>query len=260
LLKGLAVLEALVAPGGRPRTIDELSREINLTRSNVHRTLQTLAFAGYVRKDDTLGRYHPTMKLLELGARQLASLDIRHIALPFMRILAHESGETVHLSILEGITVVYIDKIDSPQPVRSYTEIGGRAPAYAVATGKALLANQPEGYIDRFEGQLQRHTTATIAGIAELKAELARIRELGYAVNHGEWRATVGGLAVGVFDGFDRVVAALGISGPLERLEKGRFAALAPQVRELAGEISKAMGARLGPVTSEAAPIRTTFA
>lgn len=244
MLKGLAVLEALVAPQGRPRTIDELSREVNLTRSNVHRTLQTLAYAGYVRKDETAGRYHPTMKLLELGARQLASLDVRSIALPFMRTLAQQSGETVHLSILEGITVVYIDKIDSLQPVRSYTEIGGRAPAYAVATGKALLAHQPEGYIERYAGQLQRHTPATIASVAELKAELERVRRLGYALNRGEWRATVGGLAVGVFDGLDRVVAALGISGPLERLEKGRFAALAPDVQELAGQISKAMGFR----------------
>jgi len=248
LLKGLAVLEALVSPPGPPRTIDDLAREMNLTRSNVHRTLQTLAFAGYVRKEDATGRYHPTMKLFEMGARQLAAFDVRNVALPFMRALAQECGETVHLSVLDGISVVYIDKIDSPQPVRSYTEIGGRAPAYAVATGKALLAHQPEGYVDRFADELKRHTPATIASLADLKLELDRVRALGYAVNRGEWRETVGGLAVGIFDGLDRVVAALGISGPLERLAKGRFAALAPIVREYAGQISRRMGYSKAPV------------
>lgn len=236
------MLEALVAAPGRPRTIDELAREVNLTRSNVHRTLQTLAYAGYVRKDEATGSYHATMKMFGMGARQLAAFDVRNLALPFMRTLAQESGETVHLSVLEGITVVYIDKIDSPQPVRSYTEIGGRAPAYAVATGKALLAYQPEGYIERYAGELRRHTASTITSVAELKSELDRVRKQGYALNRGEWRETVGGLAVGIFDGLDRVVAALGISGPVERLAKGRFAALAPAVRDYAGQISWAMG------------------
>ncbi len=236
------MLEVLVATPGSPCTIDELSRELNLTRSNVHRTLQTLAFAGYVRKDEASGRYHPTMKMFSLGAKQLAGFDVRGLALPFMRELALESGETVHLSILEGLTVVYIDKIDSLQPVRSYTEIGGRAPAYAVATGKALLAYQPVGYIERYAGELRRHTGATLMDIAELKKELNRVRQIGYAVNRGEWRETVGGLAVGIFDGLNRVVAALGISGPMERLGNGRFAALAPVVRECAGQISRAMG------------------
>ena len=231
-----------MAPQGRPRTIDDLAREVNLSRSNVHRTLQTLAHARYVRKDEASGRYHPTMKMFEMGARQLAAFDVRKVALPFMRALAQESGETVHLSILEGIIVVYIDKIDSPQPIRSYTEIGGRAPAYAVATGKALLAYQPDGYVERYAGELLRHTPATIANVEDLKADLDRVRTLGYALNRGEWRETVGGLAVGIFDGFDRVVAALGISGPLERLAKGRFAALAPIVRDYAGQISAAMG------------------
>jgi IclR family transcriptional regulator, KDG regulon repressor len=242
LLKGLSVLEALMSSPGRPRTIDELARQVNLTRSNVHRTLQTLSHAGYVRKDEASGRYQATMKMFAMGARQLAAFDVRNLALPVMRKLAQESGETVHLSVLEGITVVYIDKIDSPQPVRSYTEIGGRAPAYAVATGKALLAYQPEGYIEGYAGELVRHTASTITGVAELEVELERVRRLGYALNRGEWRESVGGLAVGIFDGLGQAVAALGISGPMERLAKGRFASLAPVVRDCAGEISRALG------------------
>ncbi|MFG5408306.1 IclR family transcriptional regulator [Piscinibacter sakaiensis] len=246
LLKGLAVLEAVVEQQGRARTIEELAAELKLTKSNVHRTLQTLAHAKYLAKNESTGSYHSTMKLFELGAKQLSRFDVRTFAPPFMRALADETGETVHLSILEGFSVVYIDKIDSPQPVRSYTAIGGRAPAYAVATGKAMLAYQPDGYLDRHADELKRHTQATIASLPVLKEELARVVRTGYAVNRGEWRETVGGLAVTIFNGLNQVVAALGISGPLERLSIGKLNEFAPLVKKNAAEISKAMGYRGG--------------
>lgn len=246
LLKGLAVLEAVAEQQGRSRTIEELAQHLNMTRSNVHRTLQTLAHARYVMKDEVTGSYSTTMKLFELGGKQLARFDVRRFAPPYMRSLAELTGETVHLSILEGIDVVYIDKIDSAQPIRSYTTIGGRAPAYAVATGKAMLAHQPDGYIDRYADRLQRYTPATITALPVLKEELATVRRLGYAVNHGEWRDTVGGLAVAVFNSLDQVVAGLGISGPLERLNTARIRQFAPQVKACAAQLSAALGYQHG--------------
>ncbi|MDB5825164.1 MAG: IclR family transcriptional regulator [Herminiimonas sp.] len=246
LLKGLAVLEAVVELDGPGHTIEELAVQLNLTRSNVHRTLQTLAYAGYLIKDEATGRYRSTMRLFELGAKQLAQFDVRRFAAPFMRNLAEASGETVHLSVLEGMDVVYIDKIDSPQPVRSYTFIGGRAPAYAVATGKAMLAYQPDGYIERHTKTLTRHSRSTIVSMPVLKKQLAKTVRVGYAVNRGEWRDTVGGLAAAVFNGLDQVVAALGISGPMERLSVARMNELAPAVMLNAMQMSRAMGYRGG--------------
>jgi IclR family KDG regulon transcriptional repressor len=244
LLKGLSVLEAVAAKEGQPRTIDELAAHLGLTRSNVHRTLQTLAHAGYLAKDQDSGNYRGTLRLFELGAKQLAQFDVRKYAPSFMRSLAEQTGETVHLSVLEGIDVVYIDKIDSPQPVRSYTAVGGRAPAYAVATGKAMLAFQSEGYLDRYKDALVRHTPATLASLPVLKEELAKIVRVGYAVNRGEWRESVGGVASVIFNGMDQVVAALGISGPLERLSLTKMNALAPLIKQRAAEMSRAMGYR----------------
>lgn len=246
LLKGLAVLEAVAENEGRPRTIDELAAHVGLTRSNVHRTLQTLAHAGYVTKDEVSGNYRSTLRLFELGAKQVAQFDVRKYAPPFMRLLAEQTGETVHLSILDGIDVIYIDKIDSPQPVRSYTVVGGRAPAYAVATGKAMLAFQSEEYLARHKQALKKHTPATIAALKVLKEELAKSVRVGYAVNRGEWRESVGGVAAAVFNGMDQVVAALGISGPLERLTPAKMDEMAPLVMKYAAELSQAMGYRRG--------------
>jgi DNA-binding IclR family transcriptional regulator len=242
LLKGLMVLEAVTDVENRPRTIEELAARVGLTRSNTHRTLQTLVHAGYVVKDGDSGGYRATVRLFELGARQLAQLDVRKLAQPAMRRLADKTGETVHLSILDGIDVVYIDKIDSPQPIRAYSYIGGRGPAYAVATGKVLLAHQPEGYLARYEDALQVHTPRTITSMAALEDEMRKIRRQGYAVNRGEWRATVGGVAVAIFNSLEQPVAALGISGPLERLGAARIKELTPAVAECAREVSGSMG------------------
>lgn len=242
LLKGLAVLETLATMQGEARTIDDVAAHTGLSRSNAHRTLQTLIHAGYVERDPTDGAYRNTMKMFALGVRQQGDLDVRRVAPPYMGILAKETGETIHLSILDGHEVIYIEKIDSDQPIRAYSMVGGRAPAYAVATGKALLAAQQESIWDTLPAQLTRYTSKTIVEREALKAELAKVVRAGYAINRGEWRADVGGLAAPIFNGFDRPIAAVGISGPLARLTPARMKELAPRVVEVAGELSRAMG------------------
>jgi DNA-binding IclR family transcriptional regulator len=242
LLKGLAVLEAATNLGDQVTSIEEFAAHVGLTRSNAHRTLQTLIHAGYIERDPDSGGFRGTMKMFELGARSLNRLDVRKIAPPFMAQLAKATRETVHLSVLEGLEVIYIDKIDSALPIRSYTTVGGRAPAYAVATGKALLAVQADDYLDQFPGRLARHTRSTIVDHAAVKRELAKSRSVGYAVNRGEWRDGVGGVAAALFDGSEKPVAALGISGPLDRLDAARMKEFGPLVVRIAMQLSKAMG------------------
>lgn len=242
LLKGLAVLEALADMQGEARIIDDVAARTGLTRSNAHRTLQTLMHAGYVERDPIAGGYRSTMKMFALGVRQQGQLDVRRIAPPYMDRLAQETAETIHLSILEGSDVIYIDKIDSVQPIRAYSMVGGRAPAHAVATGKALLSVQRGSALEALAARLERFTPTTIVDRAALRAELLEAARVGYAINRGEWREGVGGIASPVFNGFDRPIAALGISGPLERLTPAKIAQFAPRVVAVAGELSRAMG------------------
>lgn len=242
LLKGLAVLEAIADMQGQARVIEDVAARTGLTRSNAHRTLQTLMHAGYVERDPGTGSYRGTLKMFALGVRQQGQMDVRKIAPPHMAILARDSGETIHLSILDGADVIYIDKIDSVQPIRAYSMVGGRAPAHAVATGKALLSAQSPARLEALPEELARFTPATITEREALKQELAKAARVGYAINRGEWREGVGGLAAPVFDGFERPVAALGISGPLDRLTPGRMKELAPRVIEVTAQLSQAMG------------------
>lgn len=241
LLKGLALLEALAMSDG-PRGVTALANQLGMAKSDVHRLLRALAGQRYVRKAAESGRYECTLKVWELGALVAERLDLRRVARHHVENLAHETSEAVHLSVLDGVDVLYVDKIDSPQPVRAYSRIGGRAPAHCVATGKALLAHAPEAVLDRAVGALQRYTPRTITNAAALRKELRRVREAGYAINRGEWRESVCGLAAPIFDVSGNAIAAIGVSGPIERLTHGRLREFAPLVVSAAREISRALG------------------
>jgi DNA-binding IclR family transcriptional regulator len=245
LLKGLMVLEAISKLGDETPRLEQIAAELGLSRSTLHRTLQTLAHAGYARRDEA-GFYRCTLKMFELGTLQLASLDVRKLALPFMRTLARETEETVHLSVLDGLDVVYIEKLDSAQPLVAYSRVGGRAPAYAVATGKALLAFQAHDYLDHYGASLQQHTDNTLVSLTALQHELAEVARKGYASNQGEWRQGIGGVAAPVFNGLDTVVAAIGVSGPLQRLTPQKMAHYVPGVLDAARQLSEQLGYRGG--------------
>lgn len=235
------MLEAL-AQSDSARGVSDLARELGLTRSNVHRTLKTLCAAGYARQVEASGGYECTMKIPKIAAAILGRVDMKRAAEPFMEALARMTQETVHLSVLDDMDVFYVHKIDSPQPVRAYSEISGRAPAYCVATGKALLAFQDESYLQRFGERLHAHTPRTLSTQVELRKELAQVRQQGYAINRGEWRETVGGLAAPIFDAHRRPLAAIGISGPLDRLRAPQLKTFTPEVQRAARGISEALG------------------
>lgn len=241
LLKGLNVLEAVARSNG-PRGVSELARELDLTKSNVHRTLQTLASAGYVRPGTVAGTYECTLKLFEMASGVIARIDVRQTADPFMQQLARLTKETIHLSILDGADVIYLNKIESPHPVRAYSTIGGRAPAHCVASGKALLAWQSAAYLGQLPERLPAPTARSIATRDALLDEIGKIRRQGFAVNNGEWREGVGGIAAIVFDVTGAPAAAIGISGPVERLRPAAVRKYSQLVMEAALGLSRTLG------------------
>jgi IclR family KDG regulon transcriptional repressor len=236
LIKGLQLLEVL-ARSRKPLGITDLAGRLGLGKSNVHRLLQALVELGYVTKLELRGEYHASFKLWELGHAVEAGLAIKNAASEAMGRLLESTRETVHLSVLDGDEVVYVHKLDSPEPVRAYSEIGGRAPAYCVATGKAILAWQPEAYLAGLSERLEQHTPKTITDPEEFLRELERIRTSGYAVNRGEWRETVWGVAAPIRNE-EGIVAAIGISGPSTRIRAAQLKPYAAEVMEAAEAVS----------------------
>ncbi|MDA7416057.1 IclR family transcriptional regulator [Xenophilus arseniciresistens] len=243
LVKGLAIVE-LLAHSERALGLTEIAAELALAKSNVHRLLQALTEARYIVRDERSGRYVASIKLWELGSAVLSKLDLRVHAEQVMDELLLGTRETVHLSVLDGDEVVYVHKLDSPNPVRAYTQIGGRAKAHCVATGKAMLAFHSPAMLERLSQNLQAHTPRSIVDPARFLQEMARIRVQGFAHNRGEWNESVCGVASPVVDASGHVVAALGLSGPKDRFKPAQVKAFAPLVVEAAARISRRLGAR----------------
>ena len=241
LLKGLHVLEVL-AGSSSPCSLGELAANLKLHKSNVHRVLKTLESAGFVQQDEETGRYAVSLKLWQLGSQVMSHLDVRREAMDQLEYLASETGETVYLSILDGREILHIHRIESAEPIRAVQPVGGRAPLHAVSTGKAILAFQSPDFIKLIADDMTRFTSKTVRNARELAAELEKIRVQGFAVNHGEWRDSVCGVAAPIFSGDGRVRASLGIGLPAMRFGAKRVRALTPPLLRASSAVSMRLG------------------
>ena len=248
LAKGLNLLDWLTRQQ-RACGVSESALALGLARSNAHRTLQTLVACGWAEQDEA-GLYRPTLRLFELGMQVQAAVDVAARVRPHLAALAAASGETIHLARRDGGDIVYLDKFDSPLPVAAYSRIGGRAPAYCVASGKALLAaeglDRPalQALLGRGPGlgRLVAHTPNTLTDIAALQLDLQRSAVRGYAENREEWRLGVCGLGSPVFDVRGWPVVAVGMSVPASRCNRTQARALAEQLMGCAAAASSALG------------------
>ena len=224
--------------------ITELSRVLGLPKSTVHRIVAELQAAGYLRQSSRTGKYRLSPRLWELGSVAVASLELREAARPYLETLSLGTRETINLVVLDEADALYVDEIQGRQPVRAHSYVGTRAPAHCVATGKAILA-WTVGALDRREELgLVRFTPHTIVDRVELERELKVVREQGYAVNREEWRADICAVAAPVRDHTNRVVAALGVSGPAHRLSRERLRELGLVASDTAGRLSRELGYR----------------
>ena len=241
VVKAFGVLE-LLARAEAPVSLTWLAEQTGLQKSNVHRLLATLCALGYARQGEA-SLYEPSLRIWELGQGVYARFSMAGAARPVLRRLMEQTGESAHLAIFDRTDIVYIDKVETANPVRAYTAVGGRAPAFCTASGKALLAFQPDETVSAVGALMQPQTTETLPNLAELVKELNTVRSQGYAINLGEFRENVAGLAAPVRLGRGEVIAAVGISGPLDRLRPRKLRSLAPIAMAAAGDIARALGA-----------------
>ena len=240
LAKGLIVLEALAQAGG-PCGVSDLAASLGISKSNTHRLLNTLVATGFASTVD--GRYAASLKMWELGTKVIDGFDVRELARPAMTRLVRETAESVRLTVLDpkSLEVIYIDKIDSPQDVRTFTEIGGRAPAHCTSSGKVMLAYQDDAVLRRMVRKLKPYTPSTIVDAAELMRHLKKVRASGYALNQREYSPQVAGVAAPILDGEGHTVAALSIAAPADRLPAARLKQVTVMICDAAASVSARM-------------------
>lgn len=229
--------------GRQPVGVSELARDLDLPKSTIQRALVSLHKLGWVDQEPGgTRRWIMTTKLLVLASRA-GGLDLREQAMPVMRELSALTDENVHLSVRSGRGVAIIEKLDSGKTVRLFDPLGVIAPIHASSTGKAILAWSDESDIDELLAEpFERYTGRTVVDGDALREELTTIRRNGYAVNRGEWRDEVRGVAAPILDGQGRARAAISVAVPAARLPERRIPALGRLVADTVSRLSASDG------------------
>lgn len=230
----------------QPAGVGELSRKLRLPKTTVQRALQTLWTAGWICPSGAeTTTWVLTTRALHIGQQAIPDLGVRDAALPIMRELRRETGETAHLMVLEGDRAILIEKVETEHPIRAVITLGSGVPLHGSSNGKAMLAHRTPDEIKAIVGDsLDRYTDRTIVSWDEFFAELARVRERGYATNVGEWRTDIAAVASPIFDHTGRTQASLSISAPGSRMPATLRKSYGALVTEAAQRVSATLGYR----------------
>jgi len=257
LQRGLRVL-SLLSKADSPLSATQLAELSGLPTSTLHRFLVNLETAGFLRCDGT-GDYHLGVACVALGQAAIGQLELRALSRPYLKELNHQTRETVHLTVRHGLSAVYVEKLDSPEPVRIFSRIGAGVPLHCTAVGKVLLAYLPEAEQSTLLGQmdLKRFTPHTVGSLQELQAQLQKVRRNGYAYDLEEHEAHIRCIAAPVWDHTSAAAASLSITGPAVRMTMGRLRELVPLIQDAGVRISKELGYGGGAKNLMTAPAKS---
>ncbi|MET0237021.1 MAG: IclR family transcriptional regulator C-terminal domain-containing protein [Kibdelosporangium sp.] len=216
LERGLAVIRAFDAD--HPElTLSDVARVTGLTRAAARRFLLTLVELGYMRTDGRLFALRP--RVLELGFSYLSSLGLPDVAGPHLEKLAAEVHESCSVSVLDGTDIVYVARVPTKRIMKVMIEIGTRFPAHAASMGRVMLAAHDDAWLDEYlrTTPLTAMTDRTITDPAELKAELAQVRQQGWAMVDEELERGLRSVAAPIRDAKGKVLAAVNISTHVSR-------------------------------------------
>lgn len=224
--------------------VRELGQAIGLSKSSVHRILQTLRARGFVKWNPDNARYSLGLRAFEVGCGILRSMEAHSVAKPYLEQLVNALGETAFLGVLDDYELVYIDKIDGRRSVRMYADIGARRPLHCTGIGKALLAHLDKSEIDRILAAkpLTRYTRNTITDPDVLRQELEKIRRQGYAEDNEEMEEGLYCVGAPVFNYSGKPVASMSVSAPKIGQQPVQKERIIKHVVQAAQEISTKLG------------------
>lgn len=219
LSRGLAALDYLAAAGESVRLTD-VALHLQVEKPNATHLLKTLVVAGYAEQVEGR-RYRATAKVRRSESPTLNEVVWHRDRLhEVLESLVAETGECAHLAVLVGERVWYVDKVDSPSPLRVDHPVGSLAPLHCTALGKAFLTFGRATHTS----PLQAYTARTLVDSRGLEDEIERTRMRGYAIDDEEYTVGIRCVAVPVRDAQGRMVAACGVSGPTSRMGVQRMA------------------------------------
>ncbi|TCL75837.1 IclR family transcriptional regulator [Rhizobium sp. BK251] len=244
----LVSLLDLVAAADGPMRFTDILAEADQPRGTLHRQLGHLVEEGLLELDAD-ARYVPGIRLLELASRTWARSELRLVAEPHLRSLQEQTGETVHLGVLRGSEIIYLDKVEGRQAVRMYSQIGNASPVYCTGVGKAALsvldAPRLEAVVAALE--LTAFTEHTHRSAASLLTDIEETRRRGHAFDCEEHEIGIRCVAAPVFSAERSFIAGISVTGPAYRVTMEKLDLWSGLVRLTAEGVMRDMRMRLGP-------------
>lgn len=238
-------LKLLLLLGEQPQIrLSEATRYLGVASSTAHRLLAMLTYRDFVRQDPDSKAYLPGPALTSVAFAIFGRIDIQRTAIPVMRTLSEQLGETIHVGMLDGANIRFIAAVEGPKAVRVASRLGRTMPAHCTSTGKALLAALSEDELRQLFPQetLQGITARSIMSRAKLESELSRIRERGYAGNREESEEGVASVAVPIPTRAPGLRIALNAAAPQHRLPTTKYSMVATALIKAANEIGDQLG------------------
>jgi IclR family transcriptional regulator, KDG regulon repressor len=245
--KALDILEFL-GQQRQEHSLPELSEALRLPKVTTFRYLATLEPRGYVRRNPENDKYSLGLRVLQLSNEAVGNLTVHEVALPYMKRILDRFQETVNMAVMEGNEVVYVEILESPQPFKMSSHVGGREVPHATSLGKAMLAFLPQEEVSHIieTTGLPVRTARTICTLSRLQEELVGIRQRGYAVDDSENEEGARCVGVPILGHRGRAIAAISVSGPASRLSADEIERLGLALVEVSSEISHRLGYTTG--------------
>ncbi len=241
--RALALLETLAEGGGM--TLSEIATALDQSPSTMYRVLSTLEAREVVEMDPQNQEWAIGPMAFRLGSAFLRRSGMVERSRPAMRALMEATGETSNLGIARHGKVMFISQVETTESIRAFFPPGTLSPMHASGIGKALLARFPADRLDRFlrDQPLDRFTDKTLITPNALRADLARGRDRGFAVDDEETTIGMRCVAAPILNVHDEAVAGISVSGPSHRLAPEDIARVGRLVADAAAQVSRRMGA-----------------
>lgn len=244
IVKACAILD-LLTEAKRPLSLSELTAATGWAKSTVYGLICSMRNCGLVEQDAETGRLSLGVRLFEYGSAVSATRNVIALAKEPMERLVKATGESASLSMLDRGEALVLTHAEADSAFHIVSETGAHLPAFCTAQGKALLSGQSDAAVRRvYEAKAQPYTPHTVASCDALAAEIQTVREKGYAIENGEFRIGIRGVAAPIRDHSGAVRYALGLIGMFRRIDSDEFRTATAEVVKTAAALSEALGWR----------------
>jgi len=242
--RGLTLLRELAK--ARNIALSDLAVRTEMPVSSTHRILSTLQKHGFVEFDESTQEWMIGIEVFRIGNTYLMRTNLVEAARKTLRRLMEETGETANLGIADSGDVVFVDQVETQNPIRAFFGPGTRGHMHSSGIGKSLLADMPQREVEkimRLKGQPE-FTQKTLTSLEELHNDLNQTRKRGWSIDDEERYSGMRCVASSVYNSFGEAIAGISVSGPTVRFPNHVISELGPKVKRAADEVTSAIGGK----------------